>query len=382
MSNLGFTFNKKINKRVNIIVNSGSIQKIEEYISSLDVDKVFFITDSAIFDLYGEEIKAATKNLNTYFIFHFPGERHKNLFTVEEIVNQLFKNKITSKSVICALGGGVTGNMAGFIASTVYRGIKLVHIPTTLLAQLDSAPDVKQSVNGPGVKNAIGSYKAPDLVVVDPTFLKTLSNREIKSGIAEAVKHGFAQDLAFLKFIVSSAIDGNLNDVDVLEKIIYKTISLKIDHWRKTPSKWNEIKKIERLTHLGHTIGKALEMVEIDYLTHGEAISHGMVIEFYISSKKKHLDFKSVNYAKKILEELGLLFPLSEVYAAENILKCLYSSGSSRDQPVFALLKKLGNPDTVSTIIPKKIIAEAINWHFKSERIKRTKREQRRGPSC
>lgn len=365
---LKFRFHEQTDKEVKIIISKNSRIRLASLLKSVNPDKIFVVCDTTIASLYVNEITKELKGeYSTYIIKHLPDEKSKSLRSVEKIIQEFFDLGGTKKSCICALGGGITGNMAGFIASIIYRGIKLVHIPTTLLAQLDSAPDVKQSVNGPGVKNAIGSYKAPDLVVVDPTFLKTLSNREIKSGIAEAVKHAFAQDLALLKFIVSSAENGKLNDIDVLEKVIYKTVSLKIKHWKDTPAKWNEPKKTERLTHLGHTIGKVLEMVEIDYLTHGEAISHGMIIEFYISSKMKHLDFKSVNYAREILGRLDLLFPLSKAYTTENILKCLYPADSSRDKPVFALLKELGNPDTVSTTIPKKIITEAINWHLKSE---------------
>lgn len=363
---LKFTFRKRLDKEINIVIRRNCHKNLARILKPIDADKIFVISDSVVAPLYGNKI---LRNLEdccpACLITHSPAEKNKSLKSAERIIHEFFNQKGSPKSCICALGGGITGNIAGFAASIIYRGIKLIHIPTTLLAQLDSAPDVKHSVNAPGVKNAIGSYKAPDLVIIDPIFLETLSDREIRSGIAEAVKHALAQDLKFLKFMVLSVKNNKLNDLDILEKIIYKTISLKIEHWKKTPSKWNETKKVERLTHLGHTIGKVLEMVEMDYLTHGEAISHGMIVEFYISSKMKYLDPQSVNYTKKVLRKLNLLFPLSKTYTTGSILKRLYPSDSSRDKPVFALLKELGNPNTVSTTIPKKIIAEAVDWYLK-----------------
>lgn len=364
---LHFRFHKSIAKEVSIVVGQGCYQLLDKLATPLAADRFFVICDTVILPLHGHKIRNVLQNVSpSHLLIHAPDEKSKTLKTVEKLINEFFDLGGSARSCLCALGGGVTGNMTGLIASILFRGIRFFHVPTTLLAQLDSAPDVKQSVNAPTMKNAIGAYKAPEFVVVDPSFLETLGDREIRSGLAEAVKHAFAQDLDFLDFIVSSASRNELRNLDVLEQIIVKAISLKIRHWETTPTMWSDGKRVERLTHLGHTVGKALEMVKLDHLTHGEAISHGMVIEFYISSQMGYLDPASVDYAERILSRLGLLFPLDESFTTERILSKLYASGFEEHQPLFALLKDLGNPNTISTVVPSELVSRAVGWYLES----------------
>ncbi|MBI3289795.1 hypothetical protein HYZ78_00175 [Candidatus Microgenomates bacterium] len=368
VNNLSFKFKKASEKDVRIIIGKLLSKDINKYLKGIGPDRVFIITDSFVGLKYGLQIQnTIKKQYPTYLITHPPGEKHKNIKTIGKIIKGFFAGGGTYRSCICALGGGVTDNMAGFAASIIFRGIKLVHLPTTLLAQLDSAPDVKQSINAPTSKNAIGSYKTPDLVLIDPMFLKTLSEREIKSGIAEALKHGFAQNPQFVEFIVSSNRNKNLSNINILEKIIHKTILLKIKHWEETPNKWSEPERVERLTHLGHTIGKSLEIIDVDYLTHGEAISHGMLVEFYISYLLDYLKLDFIIYARKIFESLGLLYPLNNLYTVEGIVKDLYPTESVH-QPIFALLTNPGNPKTISTQVPKEIVNKSLKWYFSSKK--------------
>ena len=365
MRSLKFKFKKTLNNEVKIVIGKSATKGINVCFRNLNPDRVFVVSDSNVAARYGREvIKAIDKRYSAHLITHIPDESGKNLRNLEKIINEFFSAGGTYRSCICSLGGGVTGNIAGLAASIIDRGISLVHIPTTLLAQLDSAPDVKHSINVPGIKNAVGSYKCPDFVLIDPLFLESLSLREIKSGIAEAIKHGFSQDLQFVKFISSSNKKNKLTNLNTLERIVCKTISLKIRHWEQTPTKWNEKKKTERLTHIGHTIGKVLEMLDIDYLTHGEAISHGMVIETYISYLLGYLKKDSANYVNSILKDLNLLYPLNDFYSSKEILNYLYPK-NSREKPVFALLKKLGNPETISTTISRAVIKKALTWYFK-----------------
>jgi 3-dehydroquinate synthase len=230
-------------------------------------------------------------------------------------------------------------------------------MPTTLLAQLDSAADVKQSVNAPHIKNAIGMYRAPDRVVIDSTMLATLPEREILSGFGEAIKHAFSQDLK----LVDRILGAQVTDIDTLEYITRRAIKLKIEHWKNTPTIWNDHKKIERLTHLGHTTGKILEMINVDYLTHGEAVSHGMVIEAYVSNALGLLDDKSVDFMRAALYKRGLLFPLDESYSTDVIVEELYSNNAV---PIFALLKELGNPVTESTSVDRDIMERSLQTYF------------------
>lgn len=360
MKELYFKFNQTLTEEVKIVIECDSRQKIAELLYSITPDKVFVICDSNVKKLYGNAILYYLSNVyDAVLLTHAPGEENKSLETVQTLAAAVFKHNITPASCVIALGGGVTGNIVGLLASVIYRGVTLVHVPTTLLAQLDSAPDVKQSVNTGSVKNAVGVYKAPALVIIDPMMLKSLHERELRSGIGEAFKHGISQDLKLVDYLCTA----NTQDIQVLELIIKKTIALKIKHWDQTPTIWNDRKKIERLTHLGHTTGKVLEMVRLEYLNHGEAISHGLVIESYASFLLGYLAYNDVEYIITTLHDLNLLFPLCNDYSEISIIKRLYPDKMSK--PVFALLQKLGDPTTLSLNLPKELMEEALNWYFK-----------------
>ena len=356
---LNFPFNKKNEAVVKVCIGQGVSQHIASIIRDLNPDVCFIVCDTTVKKLYATKISNSLLKLYpTHTIVHQPDEANKNLHTLAKISDEFFTRGGTSKSVIIALGGGITGNIAGLFASIVFRGINLVHVPTTLLAQLDSAADVKQSVNSNTLKNSLGSYKAPNAVIIDPKFLESLSDREIRAGIGEAVKHGIAQDMDFVEFLLNC----DIHDTVVLEKIITHTIELKIQHWQNTPGIWNDELKVERLTHLGHTTGKVLEMMDIDYLTHGEAISHGMVIEAYMSYQLGHTTIDTAENIYKILTSLKLLYPLSKKYNLQTITDNLYAKDGAH--PLFALLQDLGNPDMVSVSVPKKDAEVSIKWYL------------------
>lgn len=357
-SGLSFRFKKRIEVDVLLNFQQNSLLGIASHFVDLSPDKIFVVCDANVEKLYGLSlVKHLQKSYPTYLLVHGPDEASKTLHTLSDLSDGFFSNGGTSRSCICAIGGGITGNIGGFLSAILYRGIKLVHVPTTLLAQLDSAADVKQSVNAPHIKNAIGAYKAPDRVIIDSTMLSTLPEREILSGLGEAIKHGFSQDLK----LVDRILDVQAADIDTLEYITQRTIELKIEHWSNTPTIWNDRKKIELLTHLGHTTGKILEMVNVDYLTHGEAISHGMVIEAYASNARGLLDMGAVNYIRTALYKRGLLFPLDDSYGTDVILEKLYSNNAA---PIFALLKELGNPTTESTTVDRDIMKRSLQTYF------------------
>jgi 3-dehydroquinate synthase len=357
-SDLNFTFSKNISKNVNIYPTRNSKLKLIDILNSLKPDKTFIICDSNVSSIYGEALKnSISQEINTFLITHEPREVNKNLETISKISNEFDANNGTSRSVIVALGGGITGNIAGFFASTRFRGIPLIHIPTTLLAQVDSAVDVKQSVNSQTIKNSIGTYYAPDAVIIDVSYLSSLDDRSIRAGLGEALKHGIAQDMTLVEYILSCD-KNNLND---LQNIISRTIKLKLEHWKNTPDIWQGKNNVERLTHLGHTTGKILEVIDLDYLTHGEAISHGMVIEAHISHILGYLDIESVNNIHRIMTEMGLLVPLNEKYTSENIAKRLFYG---ENVPIFALLQNLGNPNTISCSAPKDKVIKSLNWYL------------------
>jgi 3-dehydroquinate synthase len=357
---LDFVFKKNYSKQVKVIVGVDAIKQLSTAIAPLKPDKVFVVCDTHIAKLYLEDVKQLLAGMHdVHTIIHQPNESNKKLETVSQISSEFFAHGGSTRSVICTLGGGVTANMVGLFASIAYRGVPLVNIPTTLMSQVDSAADVKHSVNSERIKNAIGSYKAPDLVIIDPNFLKSLSPRGLRAGIGEAVKHGLSQDMKFVDFL----LEADYSDPETLKQIAATTVSLKIDHWNHMPTMWNDTKFVRRLTHLGHVTGKIFEMIHIDYLTHGEAISHGMVIETYASYLMGHIDLPSVEKMRSVLHQLELLYPLNEQYTIDAIMDRLYGES---EPPLFALLTGLGNPRVLSTEIPPEIYRKAVSWYLSS----------------
>jgi 3-dehydroquinate synthase len=360
MEQLNFTYQKEIKEKTEIYIGKGASNQLAELLQPLNPDKVFIICDTIIDRLYAPQIKdTLSGSYETHIIVHEPNEANKKLEAIVKMSNEFFSLGGTAKSCICAVGGGITGNMAGFFASIAYRGIPLIHVPTSLLAQVDSAVGIEQSASSPTAKNSLGSYMAPTLVVIDPALLETLPEREIRAGLGEAIKHGFSQDMSLVDYIVSF----DFRNLDELETLIKRTLKLKLEHWNDTPDIWDTSRKVVRLTYLGHTTAKALEVIDTDYLTHGEAISHGMVIEAYASHKMGLLDVSEVDSIKSNLEKIQLLQPLSKKYSVEKVLSKLYVG---KNEPIFALLKKLGNPDTLSQTIPKQIMQEALQWYMKT----------------
>ncbi len=208
------------------------------------------------------------------------GEENKNLITCENIWSALTEHKFTRKSLLVNLGGGVIGDMGGFVASTFKRGIKFVNIPTTLLSQVDASIGGKLGVDFNHLKNHIGLFKDPDHVIVNPDFLETLNTREFKSGFGEVIKHALIHDKPQWEILRASTFE-NQN----WQELIPKSIAIKNAVVSEDPTE-NGIRKI---LNFGHTIGHAIEshfLLTPDKLLHGEAIAVGMIVEGHLSLQK------------------------------------------------------------------------------------------------
>lgn len=210
------------------------------------------------------------------------GEIHKNLDTCNVIWNQLTNLGADRKSILVNLGGGVITDMGGFVASTFKRGIKFINIPTTLLSMVDASVGGKTGVDLGVLKNQIGLFSNPEMVLIDTVFLKTLSDREIRSGLAEIIKYGLTFDKDIWREIESMTALKS----DMLDDMVYRSVEIKNDIVLKDLKEDN----LRKTLNFGHTMGHAiesyfLESKEKNSLTHGEAIAIGMVLELYYSSK-------------------------------------------------------------------------------------------------
>lgn len=276
----------------------------KEILRYCDAKTYIIITDENVATHYFEKLKQALEHIGVkcYLNKITPGEESKSLTTVEQIYTWMLANHFHRDDVIIALGGGVVGDLAGFIAATYLRGIRWTQIPTTLMAQVDSSVGGKVGVNHPLAKNSVGAFYQPQLVWIDPMTLKTLPQREIYNGMAEVIKYGLILDSELFEFFES-----NFNNIlsiknsDILIHIIKTCCRLKATVVEKDERESN----YRRILNFGHTIGHALERItEYRYFRHGEAVSWGMLAAAAMSEKRLALPNDQFRRIFEIIKQL------------------------------------------------------------------------------
>ena len=268
---------------------------------------IFIITDPLVNDLYGDAVRKGFK-VKPKTLEVPRGERYKNLRIVSGLYDDLVRYGAHRDSLIIALGGGVIGDLAGFVAATYMRGINYVQVPTTLLAQVDAAIGGKTAVNHPKSKNLIGCFHQPQLVFIDVKTLTTLPARELRTGLAEVVKYGVVEDAEFFKFLEANA--HHLSTKAFEEE---DTLRAALKLWQVIVTESVKIKsgvveKDERETGLrmflnyGHTIGHAIEaLTHYRAYNHGEAVSIGMVAGALVANRGRVLEREAVEGVREFL---------------------------------------------------------------------------------
>ncbi len=270
-----------------ILVGSGLLKRAADYIvPKLASKKAIIVTDAHVGTIYGSQLKANLRTADiTCEILTIPaGEGSKNFATFEWLMNQLLALKVDRKTTIIALGGGVVGDLAGFAASVLLRGVPFIQIPTSLLAQVDSSVGGKTAINASVGKNLIGSFYQPQLVLADSDVLKTLPPRELKAGYAEVIKYGLIMSPEFYEDCLSDgakiiAGDEEAQQYAVLASCQFKAEIVKMDEREKDD--------LRALLNFGHTFGHALEAETgfSETLLHGEAVAIGMVMACRLSHR-------------------------------------------------------------------------------------------------
>lgn len=262
-----------------ILIDKGLIDNCGEHIKKVSkANKIAVISDTNVFPIYGEKVVNSCKNAG-YEVVSFTfkaGEASKNLTTISQMYDFLAENHLTRSDLIVALGGGVTGDMAGFAAASYLRGIDFVQIPTSLLAQVDSSVGGKTGVDISAGKNLVGAFWQPILVLIDSNSLATLPQYYIDDGMAEVIKYGCIKDKALFEKLEK------VNAMDCIEDIIYNCVSIKRDVVSRDERESGE----RALLNFGHTIGHALEKVSnFTGLSHGQGVAIGMVMMTNASEK-------------------------------------------------------------------------------------------------
>ncbi|MFY7818284.1 MAG: 3-dehydroquinate synthase [Akkermansiaceae bacterium] len=309
--------------------------------------KAAIISDSTVAPLHAQTLQAALNDAGISHTLHvFPaGEKSKSLESTAVLCSELAAAGHDRKSFVIALGGGVVGDLAGFVAALFYRGIPFVQIPTTIVSVVDSSVGGKTGVNIPEGKNLVGSFHQPKLVLIDPLTLATLPPREYREGFAEAIKHAAIRDAAMLDDL--AALDPSSRFVP--SSLIARNIAIKA---RIVEADEHETKGLRALLNFGHTIGHGIEASKpYGEILHGEAISLGIRAAVYLSERHSGLPSQEARRMLSLLQKFSLPLELDENISTERILEKLardkkFDSGSIR----FVLLRRAGEAFVDSTL--------------------------------
>ncbi len=259
-------------------------------------EQTFVITDKNVDFLYGQYIDMIN---NHEKIVIEPGEQSKSIDMAEYILKQMLSKGASRRSRVIAFGGGVVGDLAGFCSAIYMRGIPLVQIPTTLLAQVDSSVGGKTAINLLNYKNSVGAFYHPARVIIDTGLLKTLPYKELLSGIGEIIKYGIIYDYKFFRYIVKNIEQIKKCNNDIMPYVVKHCCKIKSE----IVSRDEREKSLRKILNFGHTIGHALEgITDFSEYTHGEAVIIGMYYETLMAGQLKVIDEK---YSKEILDFLG-----------------------------------------------------------------------------
>jgi 3-dehydroquinate synthase len=276
--------------------------RIERIVGKLP-RRVFVLTSAAIWGLWGERFLASFAE-PPIVLFLPPGEKHKSLASVEGLLREMAQAGGDRGSLLIAFGGGIVGDVGGFVASIFMRGIPYIQVPTTFLAQVDSSVGGKTGVNLPEGKNLVGSFHHPLAVFADIDVLETLPDRELRAGLMESVKAGIIRDRALVRFMEDHADKVLGRDPKSLEKVIAASIRMKADVVNSDERESG----LRMILNFGHTVGHALEQAtSYKTLLHGEAVGWGMVAALYLARERGTISGAQFSRLERLIHLYGPL---------------------------------------------------------------------------
>ena len=296
---------KRINDSYRINIEKNVSRKIPEFLKETELGvKYAIITDTIVEKLFTKKLQNALKRngIKSEIFTIKKGETSKTLKTVEEVAIKMIEKGIDRHDAVIAVGGGVVGDIAGFIAAIYMRGIPYIQVPTTILAMVDSSIGGKTGVDLPVGKNLIGTITQPKAVFIDTTYLKGLPDKQVKSGLAEIIKYGVIKSKKLFKYIEKNLDLILKKDEETLTYIIKESVRIKTKIVEKDEKEGN----LRMILNYGHTYGHALERLSGYKLLHGYAVSIGMVIMNKIAVEKGLLKQKHADRIKTLLNNAGL----------------------------------------------------------------------------
>ena len=344
-----------------IFIGDNLLNNAYDYISKYtNASKYLVVTNETVYSLYGELLKSDSSE----FLILPDGEIYKNMDMLNRILDKALDNKLERKDAIIALGGGVIGDMAGFAASIYQRGIDFIQVPTTLLAQVDSSVGGKVAVNHSSGKNMIGAFYQPKLVLADTSTLKTLDDRQFKTGLSEVLKYAFIEKscnadrdykfIEFLKFYKNEIIQ---RESHVLNDLITICCSLKA----AVVNQDEREKGLRAILNFGHTYAHAIEnLTHYEKYTHGEAVSVGMKLVFDLAYSLKLINDEYYQNSVDLINDYDLLSYVSDDFDAEEFYSAMSSDKKVDNKKINFILPIKEREVCIKNNIDKNLILQGI----------------------
>jgi 3-dehydroquinate synthase len=318
--------------------------------------RLFLISDTKVAGLYGPEVQKALKDSGFEPVLFTtpPGERAKRWAVVQRLARELLRLGGHRGSLLLALGGGVVGDLTGFLASIFMRGLPYIQVPTTLLAMVDASLGGKTAINLPEGKNLLGTFHQPRLVAIDPEFLRTLPPQERLNGLAEVLKAGFIGDPDLL-LMLPAARGRRFRDPEAWSEIIYRAAALKA----RVVAQDEREAGLRRILNFGHTLGHALEQASGFRLPHGRAVALGMDAALVLSEKLAGLPREETERGRRLLRDLGLTLRPPSLDPQAILAALPWDKKRREEKLVFVLLHHLGEP-VIQEGVPLGPVAAAL----------------------
>jgi 3-dehydroquinate synthase len=343
--------------KYDVIAGSGLIatlaQRIQRIAGRLP-RRVFVVTSPEIWALWGETL-AASFSEPPITLFLAAGEKHKTMASVEKLLRQMVAAGGDRGSLLIAFGGGIVGDVGGFVAALFMRGIPYVQVPTTFLSQVDSSVGGKTGVNLPEGKNLVGNFHHPLAVFADISVLGTLPDRELRAGLMESVKAGIIRDRALVRFLEDHADDVLGREPKAIEKVIVASIRMKADVVNRDERESG----LRMILNFGHTIGHAIEQAtRYKVLLHGEAVAWGMIAALYLARQRGMISTRQAERMESLIYRYGPLPPL-KLRAAKLVAATGADKKNMGGVRRFVLPVGIGDACVVEDVTPAELEAAA-----------------------
>lgn len=337
------------------VVNRGVLWRIQEFIPA-HTGKVFLVTTQDVWDHFRASVEAQFPSGSLSVLFFPGGEVNKRLSRLEELAEQMMEAHADRTSLVIGFGGGIVTDVAGFLAAIFMRGVPVLQIPTTLLAQVDAAVGGKTGVNLKNGKNLLGSFHQPLAVLIDPEVLGTLPDREYRAGMFEVIKCGVIRDSALFALLESRADAVLAQQPELVDELIAASVRIKAE----IVSSDEREDGLRRILNFGHTIGHAIE-AETDYVRflHGEAIAWGMLAATRLAELNSMLDSSTGDRIRRLICRYGPVPPAGNLDAARLLAKLSSDKKTIQGKIHFVLPVSIGEVKVVPNL-DSALIRQAI----------------------